>query len=259
MSARPDGAGGDFLGRWSRRKRGAPDAPVTGPAGVDPAPVDPSSVDAAPIDVAVGAAPLDAPPVPVDPADATPPVDAFDAARGLDVPEPSPLTDADMVPLDSLDGSSDVSAFLSRGVSASLRRAALRRVFRAPKFNVRDGLNDYDGDFTAFAPLGDTVTCDMKFRTARLEREAAEREAREAKARDASVDPGDGPSEDAEGTEDGEHERAADPAVPDDDRTVAESDGDEDRNGDVSTGEPVAGTDHADERSSDRDEGARPA
>jgi hypothetical protein len=46
---------------------------------------------------------------------------------------------------------------------------------------VRDGLNDYDGDYTVFEPLGDIITSDMKFHIARKERDrlAAEAEAEE--------------------------------------------------------------------------------
>lgn len=74
------------------------------------------------------------------------------------------LTDADMPPLDSIDERSDVSAFFAPKVSAELRRLALRKLFRLPGYNIRDGLNDYDDDYTAFAPLGDIVTADMRHR-----------------------------------------------------------------------------------------------
>lgn len=91
--------------------------------------------------------------------------------------EPPLLCDADMPPIESLDASSDVSDFFNKGVSAALRRAALRQVFRSPVYNVRDGLNDYDGDYTVFEPLGDTITSDMKFHAARKERDRLAREA----------------------------------------------------------------------------------
>ena len=72
------------------------------------------------------------------------------------------LTDADMPPVESLTESSDFSQFLSEGVSDALRRKALRKLFALPEFNIRDGLNDYDDDFSEFIPLGDTVTYQMK-------------------------------------------------------------------------------------------------
>lgn len=63
------------------------------------------------------------------------------------------LSDADMPPLASLGPDSDYSAFLSPGVSEELRRLALRKLFHSPIFNVTDGLDDYDDDFTSFAVL----------------------------------------------------------------------------------------------------------
>jgi hypothetical protein len=85
--------------------------------------------------------------------------------------ESAPLTDADMPPLESLSGNSDVSGFLSKGVSEGLRRAALRKLFHSPKFNVCDGLDDYCEDFTNFPALGSTITADMRHHMERLLKE----------------------------------------------------------------------------------------
>lgn len=104
-------------------------------------------------------------------------------------PSPPALTDADMPPLSSLTSESDFSGFLSPGVSEELRKLALRKLFSLPSFQVRDGLDDYDDDFTVFEPLGDTPTNDpWSARQRRLaeEREAAERERAHAAAEDAS-------------------------------------------------------------------------
>lgn len=75
---------------------------------------------------------------------------------------PPPLTDADMPPIESLDENSDFTGFMSSGVSAELRKLALRKMFKASVFNVRDGLDDYDDDYTSFVPRGDLITSDMK-------------------------------------------------------------------------------------------------
>jgi len=133
-----------FLQRWSRRK-----AEARRPASQVPEP-----------------APEAAAPQPAAPPDPQ--------------PEPAPLTDADMPPLDTLDESSDLSPFFSRGVSEELRRRALRKIFSLAAYNVRDGLNDYDEDYTHFEPLGNTITADMRHRQ---EREALEREQAEAERR----------------------------------------------------------------------------
>jgi len=63
------------------------------------------------------------------------------------------LTDQDMPSLDSLNEESDYSGFLSPGVSDGLHRLALRKLFSATKFQVRDGLDDYDTDYNLLQPL----------------------------------------------------------------------------------------------------------
>lgn len=79
----------------------------------------------------------------------------------------------ELPPLESLGPESDYSLFMSPEVDQGLRKLALRKLFQAPFYNVRDGLNDYDEDFTTFEELGDIITSDMKFHQ---ERKKAERE-----------------------------------------------------------------------------------
>ncbi len=74
------------------------------------------------------------------------------------------LTDADMPDIETLNEDSDFSPFMSTGVSDGLRNLALRKLFMAPVFNIRDGLDEYDEDYTSFEKLGDIVTADMKHR-----------------------------------------------------------------------------------------------
>lgn len=73
-------------------------------------------------------------------------------------------TDADMPPLESLTEDSDYSGFLSPKVSEALRKQALGKLFHSAGINVRDGLDDYDEDFTEFEKLGNIVTADLKHR-----------------------------------------------------------------------------------------------
>ena len=95
----------------------------------------------------------------------------------IDAIEEEPLlTDEDMPEVKKLTSESDISMFFNRGVSKTARNAAFKYLFQLPKYNIRDGLNDYDEDYTYFEPLGDTVTCDMKFHKERKEREAREAE-----------------------------------------------------------------------------------
>ena len=44
----------------------------------------------------------------------------------------------------------------------------LRRWFHRPEFNQRDGLDDYDGDYGRFDPLGDMITAHLRHRIQRL-------------------------------------------------------------------------------------------
>ena len=103
--------------------------------------------------------------------------------------EPVAPTDADMVALDTLDANSDYAPFMSEGVSSELRKAALKKLFFSGKFAARDGLDDYDDDFTHFEPLGDTVTSDMKFHARRKEKERLAKLEQERLAREAQEQP----------------------------------------------------------------------
>lgn len=79
-------------------------------------------------------------------------------------PGPRPLTDEEMPPLESLTEESDYTGFLSPKVSEELRKLALRKLFHGSRFNICDGLDDYDEDFTKFAKLGDVITAEMRHR-----------------------------------------------------------------------------------------------
>lgn len=97
------------------------------------------------------------------------------------------LTDADMPAVDSLTEDSDFSGFMSPGVSDELRKLALRKLFRSSVFNIRDGLDEYDEDYTTFEKLGDVVTADMKHQLEIQEQKL--REAMEAEAESLEDDP----------------------------------------------------------------------
>jgi len=139
-NARDEGGEEKFLDRWARRKQ----ADQQGGAITEPR------------SVATAAAPAVSHAEPV-----------------VEQEEQQELTDADMPPIDSLDGDSDFSVFMSPGVSEQLRTQALRKLFHLPAFNVTDGLNDYDEDYTRFAGLGNVVTQEMQ-RMLKRELEASE-------------------------------------------------------------------------------------
>ncbi len=68
----------------------------------------------------------------------------------------------ELPPLNDLRSESDFSGFLSPEVDEALRKAALRKLFHLSDFNVVDGLNEYDEDFTLFEALGDVVPHNLK-------------------------------------------------------------------------------------------------
>lgn len=72
------------------------------------------------------------------------------------------LTDEDMPALETLHEGSDFSQFFSNGVSDELRDLALQRLFRLPEFNLRDGLNDYDEDFSRMTALSEAVVSQLR-------------------------------------------------------------------------------------------------
>ncbi|HUG97600.1 MAG TPA: DUF3306 domain-containing protein [Gammaproteobacteria bacterium] len=88
--------------------------------------------------------------------------------QGPEDPAELPPGDEDMPPLESLDENSDFSGFMSPRVSTALRKQALRKLFRSPKFNVISELDDYIDDYRSYPALGDIVTSDMKHAAARL-------------------------------------------------------------------------------------------
>jgi len=162
-----------LLARWSRRKLEADkDATLSSPA-VDEGPAEASA--AGPADV-----------------------------------EARPLTDADMPAIETLTEESDFSAFMSSGVSDRLRNLALRKLFHAPVFNIRDGFDDYDEDYTSFEKLGGIVTSDMKHQVEvqqRKLREALEQERRQAALGEAAPEAGEALEPGVDGVD--ENEQAA--------------------------------------------------
>jgi len=95
------------------------------------------------------------------------------------------VAEADLPSLDSLDEHSELGVFFAEGVSESLRRIALRKIFHLEKYNIRDGLDDYAEDYTRFQPLGDIMTADLRLR---VEREQLKRALENDRAVGESVD-----------------------------------------------------------------------
>lgn len=71
-------------------------------------------------------------------------------------PEPAQVAPAEPVPLppvESLDFESDYTPFMQPKVNEETKRAALKKLFSDPSFNVMDGLDIYVGDYTQPDPM----------------------------------------------------------------------------------------------------------
>jgi hypothetical protein len=134
----------NFLSRWSRRKSAQRQARQATPV-PEPAPAEPPPAELRPMQsvAAAGAAPALQPG-----ADAGAP--AAQPASAVGPPaDPSPsLTD-----VAHLTRESDYSRFVAKGVDDVVKRAAMKKLFADPHFNVMDGLDIYIDDYSKADPI----------------------------------------------------------------------------------------------------------
>lgn len=69
----------------------------------------------------------------------------------------APSSAAKLPPIESLNRDSDFTGFMKRDVDPALQRAALRKLFSDPHFNVMDGLDTYIDDYTKPDPISPDV------------------------------------------------------------------------------------------------------
>ena len=79
------------------------------------------------------------------------------SAPGVSGP-PAPL---ELPPVESLTFESDFTAFLRPGVDDKVKRAALKQLFRDPRFNIMDGLDTYIDDYTKADPIPPDILADL--------------------------------------------------------------------------------------------------
>jgi uncharacterized protein DUF3306 len=75
------------------------------------------------------------------------------AAPAVPLPGTTAATPVELPPIDSLRFDSDFTAFLRPEVDEKVKRAALKQLFRDPRFNVMDGLDTYIDDYTKPDPI----------------------------------------------------------------------------------------------------------
>jgi hypothetical protein len=75
-------------------------------------------------------------------------------APGQQAPQPSaPAASAALPPIESLSIESEFAPFFKPGIPESTRRAALKQLFRDPRFNIMDGLDVYIDDYSKPDPI----------------------------------------------------------------------------------------------------------
>ncbi|MDI6003423.1 DUF3306 domain-containing protein [Cobetia marina] len=72
-------------------------------------------------------------------------------ALAQEADEPPPVVE--LPDPDTLLPDADISAYMQAGVDPALRQRALRRIFMGGEHSLRDGLDDYDQDFSQMRPL----------------------------------------------------------------------------------------------------------
>lgn len=113
-----------------------------------------------------------------------------EAASPADPRAPTP----DVPPLDKLDFDSDYRGFFHPKIDEDTRRAALKRLFSDPRFNVIDDMDIDIEDYSKYAPLSAAVVASLKqtqniLQWAR-EREEEEKRRSEERTRIAENQPG---------------------------------------------------------------------
>ena len=83
------------------------------------------------------------------------------AAPASAAPSSSPVPAPELASVESLTIDSDFTAFLRPEVDERVKRAALKQLFRDPRFNVMDGLDVYIDDYTKADPIPPAVLKDL--------------------------------------------------------------------------------------------------
>ena len=86
--------------------------------------------------------------------------------------------------VDELTADSDFTPFVARGVDETVRRAAMKKLFADPRFNVMDGLDTYIDDYNKFEPLTPLMVAALNHAKDFIARELAAEENDEPKDED---------------------------------------------------------------------------
>ena len=156
MSSKPAQANRFTLRRWSQRKLEAARTEVQTPLQAPP-PGDVAAAGQTPARTAQNA---------VEPA-------ASNSVSALSA-------NADLPAIESLTIDSDFAQFFKPQVDESVKRAALKQLFRDPRFNIMDGLDTYIDDYTQPDPIPSAMLEDLMRRRVFFAPPAAEADAAES-------------------------------------------------------------------------------
>ena len=112
-----------------------------------------------------------------------PPADPQPAVPAADPKAPPP----ELPPLDTLNLDSDYRGFFHPKVDENLRRAALRKLFSDPHFNVMDGVDVYIDDYSKPDPLPAAMLAQLRQAQKILEWARETKEETEAKRAEAAA------------------------------------------------------------------------
>ena len=98
--------------------------------------------------------------------------------------KPAPVAKSDaaaataaLPPLESLSFDSDFGSFMAAKVDDGIRRAALKKLFSDPRFNIMDGLDVYIDDYSKEDPIPPTMLAQLQHaRTTLFGAQAEEKE-----------------------------------------------------------------------------------
>jgi hypothetical protein len=138
MSSKPVQAARFSLRRWSQRKLESARAEAQTGAQAAPPPVDASATAQTPAGTAHP---------------------ALEWTGSSSVSTPS--ANADLPAIESLTIDSDFAPFFKPQVDESIKRAALKQLFRDPRFNIMDGLDTYIDDYTQTDPIPSAMLEDL--------------------------------------------------------------------------------------------------
>jgi hypothetical protein len=86
-----------------------------------------------------------------------------DAATQAAETKPAPAGEAPALPSpDSLTFESDFKAFMQAKVAEGVKRAALKKLFSDPRFNVMDGLDTYIDDYSKDDPIPQAMLAQLE-------------------------------------------------------------------------------------------------